>query len=40
MLHQRNEARKRLEAGEPQHCLARSYHVSQSTICRLAAPLL
>jgi DNA invertase Pin-like site-specific DNA recombinase len=33
--HQQNEARKRLEAGETQRSLARSYNVSQSTISRL-----
>jgi hypothetical protein len=31
------EARKRLEAGETQRSVARSYNVSQSTISRLAA---
>ena len=35
-LHQQKEARKRLEAGETQRCVARSYNVSQSTISRLA----
>ena len=30
--HQQNEARKRLEAGETQRSVARSYNVSQSTI--------
>ena len=34
--HQQNEARKRLEAGETQRSVARSYNVSQSTISRLA----
>jgi DNA invertase Pin-like site-specific DNA recombinase len=33
--HQQNEARKRLEAGERQRSVARSYNVSQSTISRL-----
>jgi DNA invertase Pin-like site-specific DNA recombinase len=33
--HQQNEARKRLEAGETQRSVARSYNVSQSTISRL-----
>ena len=37
--HQQKEARKRLEAGETQRSVARSYNVSQSTISRLAAPL-
>ncbi|HEY2530396.1 MAG TPA: recombinase family protein [Xanthobacteraceae bacterium] len=35
--HQQNEARKRLEAGETQRSVARSYNVSQSTISRLTA---
>jgi DNA invertase Pin-like site-specific DNA recombinase len=35
--HQQNEARKRLEAGETQRSVARSYNVSQSTIARLPA---
>jgi DNA invertase Pin-like site-specific DNA recombinase len=35
-LHQQKEARKRLEAGETQRSVARSYNVSQSTISRLA----
>ena len=35
--HQQNEARKRLEAGETQRSVARSYNVSQATISRLAA---
>jgi DNA invertase Pin-like site-specific DNA recombinase len=34
--HQQNEARKRLQAGETQRSVARSYNVSQSTISRLA----
>jgi DNA invertase Pin-like site-specific DNA recombinase len=33
--HQQQEARKRLEAGETQRSVARSYNVSQSTISRL-----
>ena len=33
--HQQKEARKRLEAGETQRRVARSYNVSQSTISRL-----
>jgi DNA invertase Pin-like site-specific DNA recombinase len=33
--HQQKEARKRLEAGEMQRCVARSYNVSWSTISRL-----
>ena len=33
--HQQREARKRLEAGETQRSVARSYNVSQSTISRL-----
>jgi DNA invertase Pin-like site-specific DNA recombinase len=33
--HQEKEARKRLEAGETQRSVARSYNVSQSTISRL-----
>jgi DNA invertase Pin-like site-specific DNA recombinase len=32
---QQAEARKRLEAGEMQRSVARSYNVSQSTISRL-----
>lgn len=36
--HQQQEARKRLEAGETQRSVARSYNVSQSTISRLAEP--
>ena len=35
--HQQKEARKRLEAGETQRSVPRSYNVSQSTISRLAA---
>src|SRR6202045_2765442 len=35
--HQQNEARKRLETGETQRSVARSYNVSQSTISRLIA---
>jgi DNA invertase Pin-like site-specific DNA recombinase len=35
--HQQSEARKRLEAGETQRSVARSYNVSQSTISRLTA---
>jgi DNA invertase Pin-like site-specific DNA recombinase len=35
--HQQGEARKRLEAGETQRSVARSYNVSQSTISRLGA---
>ncbi|MGH2510121.1 MAG: helix-turn-helix domain-containing protein, partial [Ktedonobacteraceae bacterium] len=34
--HQQKEARARLEAGETQRSVARSYNVSQSTISRLA----
>jgi DNA invertase Pin-like site-specific DNA recombinase len=33
--HQQQEARKRLEAGETQRSVARSYNVSQSTISRI-----
>ena len=33
--HQQKEARKRLEAGDTQRSVARSYNVSQSTISRL-----
>jgi Resolvase, N terminal domain/Helix-turn-helix domain of resolvase len=33
--HQQQEARKRLQAGETQRSVARSYNVSQSTISRL-----
>jgi DNA invertase Pin-like site-specific DNA recombinase len=35
--HQQKEARARVEAGEPQRSVARSYNVSQATISRLAA---
>jgi DNA invertase Pin-like site-specific DNA recombinase len=35
--HQQNEARKRIEAGETQRSVARSYNVSQATISRLGA---
>jgi len=35
--HQQKEARARIEAGEPQRSVARSYNVSQATISRLAA---
>jgi DNA invertase Pin-like site-specific DNA recombinase len=38
-LHQQKEARKRLDAGETQRSVARSYNVSQSTISRLAVPV-
>jgi DNA invertase Pin-like site-specific DNA recombinase len=34
--HQQNEARKRIEAGETQRGVARSFNVSQATISRLA----
>ena len=34
--HQQNEARKRVESGETQRSVARSYNVSQTTISRLA----
>jgi DNA invertase Pin-like site-specific DNA recombinase len=34
--HHQKEARKRLDAGETQRNVARSYNVSQSTISRLA----
>lgn len=34
--HQQKEARARIEAGEPQRSVARSYNVSQATISRLA----
>ena len=34
--HQQKEARGRVEAGEPQRSVARSYNVSQATISRLA----
>ena len=33
--HQQKEARARVEAGEPQRSVARSYNVSQATISRL-----
>jgi DNA invertase Pin-like site-specific DNA recombinase len=33
--HQQKEARKRIDAGEPQRSVARSYNVSQATISRL-----
>jgi DNA invertase Pin-like site-specific DNA recombinase len=33
--HQRREARERIEAGETQRSVARSYNVSQATISRL-----
>ena len=36
-LHQRREALRRKEAGEPVREIARSYAVSASTICRLSA---
>jgi DNA invertase Pin-like site-specific DNA recombinase len=35
--HQQKEARKRVEAGETQRSVARSYNVSQATISRLSA---
>ena len=35
-LRQQKEARNRVAAGEPRHSVARSYHVSQATIARLA----
>ncbi|HEY2531757.1 MAG TPA: recombinase family protein [Xanthobacteraceae bacterium] len=38
--HQQKEARKRLEAGETQRSVARSYNVSQSTISRLGEVVL
>jgi DNA invertase Pin-like site-specific DNA recombinase len=34
-IHQQREARERIEAGETQRSIARSYNVSQSTISRL-----
>jgi DNA invertase Pin-like site-specific DNA recombinase len=34
--HQQKEARKRVDAGEPQRSVARSYNVSQATISRLS----
>jgi hypothetical protein len=33
--HQQREARQRIEAGETQRSVARSYNVSQATISRL-----
>jgi hypothetical protein len=36
-LNQQREARQRIEAGETQRSVARSYNVSQATISRLAA---
>jgi DNA invertase Pin-like site-specific DNA recombinase len=33
---QQKEARKRVEAGEPQRSVARSYNVSQATISRIS----
>ena len=35
--HQQREARARVDAGEPQRSVARSFNVDQSTISRLAA---
>jgi DNA invertase Pin-like site-specific DNA recombinase len=35
--HQQREARERVDAGEPQRSVARSYNVDQSTISRLTA---
>jgi DNA invertase Pin-like site-specific DNA recombinase len=35
--HQQREALERIEAGETQRSVARSYNVSQATISRLAA---
>jgi DNA invertase Pin-like site-specific DNA recombinase len=35
--HQQREARKRIEDGETQRSVARSYNVSQTTISRLRA---
>jgi DNA invertase Pin-like site-specific DNA recombinase len=35
--HQQREARERIEAGETQRSVARSYNVSQATISRLTA---
>ena len=35
--HQQQEARRRIEAGETQRSIARSYNVSQATISRLTA---
>jgi DNA invertase Pin-like site-specific DNA recombinase len=37
--HQQQEARKRLEEGETQRSVARSYNVSQATISRLTGSL-
>jgi DNA invertase Pin-like site-specific DNA recombinase len=37
--HQQKEARKRLEAGETQRSVARSYNISQSTVSRLPRDL-
>ena len=34
--HQQQEARKRIDAGDTEHCVARSYNVSQATISRLS----
>jgi DNA invertase Pin-like site-specific DNA recombinase len=34
--HQQREARKRIDEGETQRSVARSYNVSQATISRLA----
>jgi hypothetical protein len=36
-LNQQREARQRIEAGETQRSVARSYNVSQATISRLEA---
>jgi len=36
--HQQREARQRIEEGETQRSIARSFNVSQATISRLAAP--
>src|SRR5277367_5714678 len=36
--HQQREARKRIDAGETQRSVARSYNVCQATISRLEAP--
>jgi len=36
-LHQQREARQRIEAGETQRSIARSYNVSQATIARLSS---
>jgi DNA invertase Pin-like site-specific DNA recombinase len=35
--HQQKEARQRIDAGETQRSVARSYNVSQATISRLGA---